>query len=90
MYLLEDCTNQPHASIIHLRRSQTEHAPLYTYELQVSLRAFLRFFFSPSAPADAVDLAAFALDFDSALTGAFCAVDAGALDAEEAGWRRRV
>ncbi len=67
-----------------------KYAPLYTYELQVSLRAFLRFFFSPSAPVDAValDLAAFV--FDSALTGAFCAVDAGALDADEAGCDRRV
>ena len=54
------------------------------------MRTFLRFFFSPSAPADAVDFeAAVFLAFDSAFTGALEAVvETGALEAEEAGYRK--
>lgn len=55
------------------------------YELYVSLRAFLRFFFSPSAGAllfPAVFLAAL---LASVLAGALPPVEAGALPAVEAG-----
>ena len=56
------------------------------------MRTFLRFFFSPSAPVEAVDLdAAVFLALDSAFTGAFEAVvETGALDAEEAGYNTRL
>lgn len=56
------------------------------YELYVSLRTFRRFFFSPSAGTcglAAVFLAA--LEPESALAGAFEAVEAGALPAVDAG-----
>ena len=61
--------------------------PLYIYELYVSLRTFLRFFFSPSAPpADFFAGVFFAALSAVVLAGTFEAVDAGALPAVEAGY----
>lgn len=54
------------------------------YELYVSFRVFLRFFFSPSAGAAALLLLA-VFFAPSDFAGAFEAVDAGAFPAVEAG-----
>lgn len=57
------------------------------YELYVSLRVFLRFFFSPSAP-EGADLAAVFLALPSVLAGALEAtVEAGALEAVDTGYK---
>ncbi len=90
--LLEDCDASNAFNLRPHPRYNSLNVPLYTYVLQVSLRTFLRFFFSPSAPVAAVDLEAVAfLPLASALTGAFEAVvEAGALEAEEAGYDTRL
>ena len=59
------------------------------YDEYVSLRAFLRFFLSPSAP-DALFFAVFLAAFEPSevvFAGALEAVDAGALPAVEAGYQ---
>ncbi len=59
------------------------------YELYVSLRVFLRFFFSPSAPAADLLAVFFAALVPSGLGALEAVVEAGALLAVDAGYKRK-